>query len=132
MTLGEFIRAYREQNNLSQRQFAERSGVSNGYISMLEKNENPKTGQPLSPSMPVLKKIAQAMSMTVNDLCTYVEDMAIDLGTTVIDYEDAQEKLRIILTEPEYAMLRAFQAADERAREDALLLLRAHSCGGGK
>lgn len=126
MTLGEFIRNYREQRNLSQRQFAERSGVSNGYISMLEKNENPKTGQPLSPSMPVLKKLATAMGMTVNELCSSVDDMAIDLGTIIIDYEDAQEKLRIILSESEYAMLQAYQAADERAREDALRILKAH------
>ena len=123
MTLGEFIKAYRDKNDLSQRQFADKSGVSNGYISMLEKNENPKTGQPLSPSMPVLKKIAAAMGMTVNDMCSFVDDMAIDLGTTVMDYEDAQEKLRIILSEDEYAMLRAYQAADDRARKDALLLL---------
>ena len=126
MTLGEFIKAYREKNELSQRQFADKSGVSNGYISMLEKNENPKTGQPLSPSMPVLKKIASAMGMTVNDLCSFVDDMAIDLGTTVIDYEDAQEKLRMILTEAEFSMLRAFQSADDRARADALALLKAH------
>lgn len=126
MTLGEFIKAYRDKNDLSQRQFADKSGVSNGYISMLEKNENPKTGQPLSPSMPVLKKIAAAMGMTVNDMCSFVDDMAIDLGTTVMDYEDAQEKLRIILSEEEYAMLRAYQAADDRARADALALLKAH------
>lgn len=126
MTLGEFIKAYREKNELSQRQFADKSGVSNGYISMLEKNENPKTGQPLSPSMPVLKKIASAMGMTVNDLCSFVDDMAIDLGTTVMDYEDAQEKLRMILTEAEFSMLRAFQSADDRARADALAILKAH------
>lgn len=126
MTIGEFIKAYREKNELSQRQFADKSGVSNGYISMLEKNENPKTGQPLSPSMPVLKKIASAMGMTVNDLCSFVDDMAIDLGTTVMDFEDVQEKLRMILTEAEFAMLRAFQAADDRARKDALAILKAH------
>lgn len=126
MTLGEFIKAYRDKNNLSQRQFAEKSGVSNGYISMLEKNENPKTGQPLSPSMPVLRKIASAMGMTVNDLSSFVDDMAIDLGTTVMDYDDAQEKLRVILSEDEYAMLRAFQVADERARADALAILKVH------
>jgi transcriptional regulator with XRE-family HTH domain len=126
MTLGEFIKAYRDKNGLSQRQFADKSGVSNGYISMLEKNENPKTGQPLSPSMPVLKKIAAAMGMTVNDMCSFVDGMAIDLGTTVMDFEEAQEKLRIILSEDEYRMLRTYQGADGRAREDALAILKAH------
>lgn len=126
MTLGEYIMGYRERNGLSQRQFADKSGVSNGYISMLEKNENPKTGQPLAPSMPVMKKLAMAMGVTINDLCAVVDDMTIDLGTTVMDYEEAQEKLRMILTEAEYAHLKAWRAADDRARSDALSLLQAH------
>lgn len=37
MTLGEFIRKYRSEHDLSQRQFALKCGLSNGYISMLEK-----------------------------------------------------------------------------------------------
>ena len=41
----------------------------------------------------------------------------------VIDFAEAQDQLRIILSEDEYAMLRAYQAADDRARKDALLLL---------
>ncbi len=129
MTLGEYVRSYREKHGISQRQFADISGVSNGYISMLEKNQNPKTGQPLTPTMPVLKKLASAMGMTVNDLCSFVEDLAIDLGTTVMDYDDAREKLRMILTEGEYAILKAYQAADARARADALALLTVHPRG---
>lgn len=126
MTLGAYIKSYRERNSLSQRQFAGKSGVSNAYISMLEKNENPRTGLPLSPTMPVLKKLASAMGLTVNDLLAHVDDMAIDQSTTVMDYEEAQDRLRMILSEAEYAMLRAYQAADERARNDAMLLLTAH------
>lgn len=37
-----------------------------------------------------------------------------------------EDPLRMMLSEAEYALLRAFQAADDRAREDALLLLKAH------
>ncbi len=36
------------------------------------------------------------------------------------------DPLETMLSEAEYAMLRAFQAADNRAREDALALLKAH------
>lgn len=129
MTLGELIRSYREQNRLSQRQFAEKSGVSNGYISMLEKNANPRTGQPLTPSMPLLKRVAAAMGMTVSDLCAYVDDLAAGLGATVMDYEEAQEKLRMILTEREYALIKAYRGADVRAQDDALILLERHAKG---
>lgn len=126
MTLGDYIKSYRERNSLSQRQFAGRSGVSNGYISMLEKNENPRTGLPLSPTMPVLKRLASAMGMNVQELLSQVDDMPIDQGTSVMDYEEAQQQLRLILSEDEYALLRAYQASDERARNDAMLLLTEH------
>ena len=126
MTLGDYIKSYRERNRLSQRQFAGRSGVSNGYISMLEKNENPRTGLPLSPTMPVLKRLASAMGMNVQELLSQVDDLPIDQGTSVMDYEEAQQQLRLILSEDEYALLRAYQASDERARNDAMLLLTEH------
>lgn len=126
MTLGDYIKSYRERNSLSQRQFAGRSGVSNGYISMLEKNENPRTGLPLSPTMPVLKRLAFAMGMNVQELLSQVDDLPIDQSTSVMDYEEAQQQLRLILSEDEYALLRAYQASDERARNDAMLLLTEH------
>ena len=37
-----------------------------------------------------------------------------------------EDPLRMLLSEAEFAMLRAFQAADDRAREDALAVLKAH------
>lgn len=121
MTLSEFIKAYRMEHNLSQRQFAERAGLSNAYISLIEKNERKN-----APSLQIMKKIASAMDMTVHTLFGSIDDMPVDIGPTVMDYEDAQERLRIILTESEYTMLRAFQAADDRAREDAYKLLEMH------
>lgn len=45
MTLGEIIVKYRLEHGLSQRQFALRCGLSNGYIAMIEKNRNPATGK---------------------------------------------------------------------------------------
>lgn len=43
MTLGDIVKNYRAEHGLSLREFSRISGVSNGYISMLEKNEHPKT-----------------------------------------------------------------------------------------
>lgn len=79
MTLSEAIIKYRKDHDLSQRQFALKAGLSNGYISMLESNINPKTKQPLTPTMPVLKKIANAMDISVDALFAIVDDMPISL-----------------------------------------------------
>ena len=43
MTIGKIIKNYREEKNMSQRQFARKCKLSNGYIAMLERGINPKT-----------------------------------------------------------------------------------------
>ena len=80
MTLVELIQEYRAEHGLSQRQFANECGLSNGYISMLERGENPKTHQPIKPTMQALKKLAEGMHMNLTDLFTVVDDMLIDMG----------------------------------------------------
>lgn len=81
MKLSELIIQYRQQHHLSQRQFALQCGVSNGYISMLEKEVNPKTGLPLVPSMQHYAKIAQGMHTTINDLFSMIDDAPVSLET---------------------------------------------------
>lgn len=79
MTLRDLVKEYRANHDLSQRQFAAVCNLSNGYISMLEKNLNPKTGLPVTPSLPALKKIATGMGITLTDLFTQADDIPVDL-----------------------------------------------------
>ena len=48
MTLGQIIKAYRETNSMSMDDFSKASKISKGYISQLENNLNPKTGEVLA------------------------------------------------------------------------------------
>ena len=59
MTLGEMIQEYRREKDISQRQFAIACSLSNGYIAMLERGINPKTNQPIVPTIIALKKLRQ-------------------------------------------------------------------------
>lgn len=81
MTLGELIICYRQRNHLSQRQFATACGLSNGYISMLERGINPNTEQPIIPTLPALKKLADCMGTTVEGILSSVDDMPVSLET---------------------------------------------------
>lgn len=83
MTLSTLIKEYRKEHDISQRQFAVACGLSNGYISMLEKGINPKTKQPLEPTIPALKKIAEAMGMNLGDLLLAVDDMSVTVWNTI-------------------------------------------------
>ena len=90
MKLHELITKYRKEHSLSQRQFAQLCDISHGYANMIEKNINPNTGQPPIPSVPMMKKIAAGMGISLNDLFNSIEDMPIDLATS-----EAEEKLAI-------------------------------------
>ncbi|MBQ0111640.1 MAG: helix-turn-helix domain-containing protein [Bacteroidales bacterium] len=68
MTLGQIIKAYREENKMSMDDFSKSSGLSKAYISQLEKNLNPKTGEPPIPSIETIKKVANGMFMKFDEL----------------------------------------------------------------
>lgn len=93
MKLGELIKAYRDDHDLSQRQFAIQCRLSNGYISMLEKNLNPKTGRPVTPTIPQLKKLADGMGVTMSTMLEQVDDMDVDLSSAIALFDDSEESI---------------------------------------
>lgn len=112
MTLSDFIKQYRREHGLSQRQLAAACNLSNGYISMLEKNLNPNTGLPLVPTLPVLKKLSHGMGMELGDMLSSVDDMPVELSseknslnsvseTEAIDDIDLQIIKRLLTLSPE-------------------------------
>lgn len=68
MTLSRFIKNYRGENNLTMQQFADKAGLSKGYVSMLEKGKNPQNNRPLVPSIETIQKIAEATGTTTSEL----------------------------------------------------------------
>ena len=92
MKLKEIITTYRTKNNLSQRQFAIKCGLSNGYISMLEEGKNPKTNESIVPSITTLKKIAMGMQISLSDLVTQTDDMQISLSNEILDIRPVTTK----------------------------------------
>ena len=81
MTLGELISKFREDHNLSMDKFAEMSGLSKGYISMLERNSNPKTRKPITPTLNTFAAVADAMNMDLNTIIRVVDaNQKINLG----------------------------------------------------
>ena len=76
MTLRDYIIEYRNKNNLSQRQFAIKCNLSNGFISMIENNYNPKTEKPVILSPNSLKKLAVGMEIPLEHLLAQAEDAA--------------------------------------------------------
>ena len=80
MYIGLLIKAYRDKNALTLRDFAKKCGASHSYIAMLENGKNSKTGDPIVPSISMMKKIAHGMGMSINDLISLCDDMPITLN----------------------------------------------------
>ncbi len=68
MNIGDIIKEYRVKYNITMDDFAQMSGLSKGYISMLEKNENPRTKLPIMPTTKTLQSVSQALNISVSEL----------------------------------------------------------------
>lgn len=76
MTLGEFIKKYREDNNnMSMQVLADKCGLSKGYISMFENNFIPNnTNKPITPSVETIKKLSKGMNVKFDYLLSLIND----------------------------------------------------------
>ena len=114
MTLQEFLVQYRKRNGLSQRQFAERCDLSNGYISMLESGKNPASGKPLVPQLPALAKLAAGMGLTLTALLEAVDNVQVE--------GNAAHAADLALTSDEVDLVIAYRGAPDQQGEVRRLL----------
>lgn len=85
MTLGDIIKAYREEHDMSMEEFSKASGISKTYVWMLEKNINSKTGKEIIPTIEYIQKAAKGMFMDFDDLFEMISDnVKIKLDDTVV------------------------------------------------
>lgn len=120
MKIGELVKSYREKNNISQRQFARMCGVSNGYVSMLEEGRNPRTNEPIVPSLSTLQKISNAIGLTINDLFEMIDDTPIIINASVNKSTPHESNL----TEDEQFLLNLFRQIPPERQKVYLALLR--------
>ena len=67
MDIGNRLKTVRQQAQLSQRELAKRSGVTNGFISQVEKNQ-------VSPSIGSLKRLLDGLPMSLAEFFAEAED----------------------------------------------------------
>ena len=117
MTLIDLIIEYRNDHGLSQRQFATACGLSNGYISMLEKEMNPNTKLPVTPTLPKLKQLASGMGMSLTDLLVKVDDMPVEL---VLDDADSKKLVPEIEDELDAEIMKIISGLTPEKKQQAL------------
>lgn len=117
MTLKDLIIEYRNDHGLSQRQFATACGLSNGYISMLEKEMNPNTKLPVTPTLPKLKQLASGMGMSLTDLLVKVDDMPVEL---ILDDADSKKLVLEIEDELDAEIMKIISGLTPEKKQQAL------------
>lgn len=73
MILGDLIKQYRREHGYSMEAFAQQTGLSKAYISILERNVNPVNGKPVIPSLETIKAVSQAIGMDFNDVISMLD-----------------------------------------------------------
>ena len=70
MILGDIILNYRNsfKPKMSQRDFGKKCGLSHTYISALEKNIDPRTGKPISPTLDTIKFVSNGLDISIDEL----------------------------------------------------------------
>lgn len=74
--IGEYIHKYR--GDISLRDFADKCGISHTHLDSIEKGIDPRTGKPVKVTVETLKKIANAMNMSINDLLLKSGDVKLE------------------------------------------------------
>lgn len=86
MKLGQVIKRYRKENKVSMETFSKISGISKGYISMLENDKNPQSGKPITPSIDMYENVAKGMNISIEAL------MSLTKGENIALIDDNQYK----------------------------------------
>ena len=87
MDLKDILINYRAEQKISQREFARRSGLSNAQISILEYGVNKQTGRKPVPDIITMKKLADGMGISLQELFDKIGDSEfVHLNTRTDEY----------------------------------------------
>lgn len=120
--MNERLKQIREKMGMNMREFSNFLGVK--YTTYVGYENGSR-----EPGSDFLAQVANYCHTTTDYILGLTDEDGMLPPAKIIDYAEAQEMLRIVLSEEEYAMLRAYQAADDRARKDAYMILKANAKG---
>ena len=116
MTLGEFITQYRQQHEMSVRQFASLVSMSPQAILNIERGLG-SSGKPMTSTMKTYKRIAEAIGMTEQDFLNMLND------NVLVNPDEYEENMPI--KEIDGHTMLDLSALNEAQRKAVILVLQA-------
>ena len=127
MKLGEIIKVFRKKNKMTMQEFADRAGLSKGYISMLERSQHPQSQRKLVPSFETYQKVANAMSMSIDELVALLDDNETvrlnESSSSSSDATDSSSVDMIDLTGDEKKLIETFRSSNKSQQARLLAYL---------
>ena len=127
MKLGEIIKVFRKKNKMTMQEFADRAGLSKGYISMLERSQHPQSQRKLVPSFETYQKVANAMSMSIDELVALLDDNETvrlnESSSSSSDATDSSSVDMIYLTGDEKKLIETFRSSNKSQQARLLAYL---------
>lgn len=127
MKLGEIIKVFRKKNKMTMQEFADRAGLSKGYISMLERSQHPQSQRKLVPSFETYQKVANAMSMSIDELVALLDDNETvrlnESSSSSSDATDSSSVDMIYLTGEEKWLIETFRSSNKSQQARLLAYL---------
>lgn len=127
MNIGEIIKVFRKKNKMTMQEFADRAGLSKGYISMLERSQHPQSQRKLVPSFETYQKVANAMSMSTDELVALLDDNeTVRLNESSSSSSDATDSPfvgMIYLTDEEEWLIETFRSSNKSQQARLLAYL---------
>lgn len=121
--LGDIIKEYRLDHDLSLREFSKKCGLSHTYIDKLEKGVDPRSQKPVEPTLDALEKISAAIDLSLDELLTLLgkinANSKVDINRNEKNVEELLEDTMAQILDQKGLMLNG-QIVDD----DDLVLLR--------
>lgn len=121
--LGDIIKEYRLDHDLSLREFSKKCGLSHTYIDKLEKGVDPRSQKPVEPTLDALEKISVAIDLSLDELLTLLgkinANSKVDINKNEKNVEELLEDTMAQILDQKGLMLNG-QIVDD----DDLVLLR--------
>lgn len=124
MKLSEYVSSYRKRMGMSQRRFAMRCNLSNAYVSMIENERNPTTGEAVTPSIESLAKLAYGMGITLQKLMEEIDDCQVDISPNEMNNRQNEIYLQN-MSDDEKVLFRLAKTAKPEAIRAAVAVLKA-------
>lgn len=101
MTLGQLIKQYREEHDMSMAEFARRAGMSTSQIYYIESEKNSRRNGTSRPTTNALIKCSRAMGMPLEDAMNIIYGANTEIGTItdeetrlIIAFRNANSSIR--------------------------------------